>query len=221
MKKIYVILGILVVVFIIQGCIPEDITQENCDTYYDDPSFGCNDRFHCIATEYCDQANGCLDDCSGCEDLWKLNTNAYPPTCVPECGDGYRNTNIGEECDNGNQMSGDGCSSTCKLEYRCEDSDEASHSDQHNKEGYIIAFNGANWDEEPTYADICIDGNTIREYVCTKKGNGDSYWRATKEEALADAAYSDTACILYDWNPDLHGISWGCRETSVGAKCSN
>ena len=32
------------------------------------------------------------------------------------CGDGYTNVVAGEECDDGNTSSGDGCSATCVLE---------------------------------------------------------------------------------------------------------
>jgi len=51
-----------------------------------------------------DPCDGCLDDC-----MWHVN----------RCGDGYR---CGlEECDDENNISGDGCSETCKLELETEE----------------------------------------------------------------------------------------------------
>ena len=41
---------------------------------------------------------------------------------APACGDGYVNT--GEQCDDGNTMSGDGCSSTCQTEMAMDTSDQ-------------------------------------------------------------------------------------------------
>jgi len=47
--------------------------------------------------------------------------DASERACVGVCGDGLRR-GYGEECDDNNTISGDGCSSTCKLEqgFRCE-----------------------------------------------------------------------------------------------------
>ena len=44
-------------------------------------------------------------------------TNAY----AVQCGDGYWDEPAGEECDDGNTIDGDGCSSTCKIEPYCGD----------------------------------------------------------------------------------------------------
>src|SRR5450631_2851176 len=40
---------------------------------------------------------------------------------APGCGDGILQTSLGEECDDGNSISGDGCSGVCKIEpyYTC------------------------------------------------------------------------------------------------------
>ena len=42
--------------------------------------------------------------------------NQCAPGCVlgPRCGDGVVDAEYGEECDDGNLVNGDGCSSTCK-----------------------------------------------------------------------------------------------------------
>ena len=41
------------------------------------------------------------------------NTNGTAP---PGCGDGIVQTNLGEQCDDGNTIAGDGCSGTCQVE---------------------------------------------------------------------------------------------------------
>jgi cysteine-rich repeat protein len=40
--------------------------------------------------------------------------NEGPPAGT--CGDGVRDNDLGEQCDDGNTTDGDGCSSTCKKE---------------------------------------------------------------------------------------------------------
>jgi cysteine-rich repeat protein len=41
--------------------------------------------------------------------------------CVPICGDGILITELKEKCDDGNIISGDGCSEICEIEdgYQC------------------------------------------------------------------------------------------------------
>lgn len=70
----------------------------------------------------------------------------------PKCGDGTTDYRLAEECDDGNTVSGDGCSETCKVEY-CGDG---------------VTNNSPNED--------CDDQNTVDNDGCTncKKdcGNG-------------------------------------------------
>ena len=47
-------------------------------------------------------------------------------TCEAVCGDGV--IECAEECDDGNTVDGDGCSSACALE-TCEDADADGHTD--------------------------------------------------------------------------------------------
>ena len=53
-----------------------------------------------------------------CGDLCSSTTTQEACT-VGVCGDGALNSGSGEECDDGNTASGDGCSSSCKLEFGC------------------------------------------------------------------------------------------------------
>jgi len=36
--------------------------------------------------------------------------------CVPICGDGIVRYDYNEQCDDNNQINGDGCSTTCEIE---------------------------------------------------------------------------------------------------------
>lgn len=53
-----------------------------------------------------------------CGDLCSSTTTQEACT-IGVCGDGTVNTGSGEECDDGNTVSGDGCSSSCQLEFGC------------------------------------------------------------------------------------------------------
>ena len=66
-----------------------------------------NDAFVCPAT-LAGTGSKCFLDASAVVD-------------VPRCGDGNTDTIHGEECDDGNNMDGDGCDSTCMLEPICGD----------------------------------------------------------------------------------------------------
>lgn len=44
-------------------------------------------------------------------------TPTFTPTPISSCGDGAVNANRGEQCDDGNVISGDGCSALCLSEY--------------------------------------------------------------------------------------------------------
>ncbi|CAE7559633.1 GAT1 [Symbiodinium natans] len=83
----------------------------------------CGDGIrHIVAGEECDDGNlidgdGCSRDCR-IEDGFTCPTRGWPSVlltpCVPICGDGLRVA--GEECDDNNTQSGDGCSPTCQVE---------------------------------------------------------------------------------------------------------
>lgn len=84
--------------------------------------------------EECDDGNnvggdGCSPDCRR-ETAFQCDNTAMPSVCRPTCGDGIWNFTLTkvpgktpssvrdliEECDDGNNIDGDGCSSDCKLE---------------------------------------------------------------------------------------------------------
>ena len=55
------------------------------------------------------QTRTCTNSCGG--------STTQTQSCAPVCGNGSIET--GEECDDGNVVSGDGCSSSCQLELGC------------------------------------------------------------------------------------------------------
>jgi proprotein convertase subtilisin/kexin type 5 len=77
----------------------------------------------------CNAANTCSQCATG------FSWNATVATCTEICGDGIR---FAQQCDDGNTISGDGCSSTCTIE-----------------PGWICMKNPAN----PTGPDYCVRPN--------------------------------------------------------------
>jgi cysteine-rich repeat protein len=64
-------------------------------------------------------ANGIDDDHDGLVDCADPDCADDPACLIPPCGNGVLDP--GEECDDGNVIDGDGCSSQCQLEPRCGD----------------------------------------------------------------------------------------------------
>jgi cysteine-rich repeat protein len=87
-------------------------TGESCDKGTPpDVANGTNGLFYGDAT-------GCSKTCTNEP---KCRDNGPTGACTQVCGDGNKDTN--EECDDGNQVSGDGCSSACRAEsgFTCTD----------------------------------------------------------------------------------------------------
>src|SRR5215470_13108792 len=88
---------------------------DNCPSVYN-PSQLDGDLDGAGAACDCDDTNpnvrpGIPEVCDG------LDTDCDPntPECPPSCGNGV--VEAGEQCDDHNTVSGDGCSSTCVIEY--------------------------------------------------------------------------------------------------------
>jgi len=84
--------------------------------------------------------------------------------CPPEnnlCGNGV--VDINEQCDDADNVSLDGCSSTCQIEIVCNDSDGNNWFTKGTTTESIngVIMPGRNAD------DYCNDANTLTEYICT------------------------------------------------------
>ena len=76
----------------------------------------------------CDDGNACtVDSCNtatGCKNAVQADKSSCGPTsycftgvCTPgKCGDTIVTASLGEQCDDGNTVNGDGCNATCKTE---------------------------------------------------------------------------------------------------------
>jgi cysteine-rich repeat protein len=107
---------------------------ETCDMDMDDdeflytsacniPPLDCNDdepNENTSSSSYegfgtCD--DGYDNDCSGAADCNDINCFGIPPCPGSLCGDGTTQTFLNEECDDGNNLNGDGCNSFCQFEF--------------------------------------------------------------------------------------------------------
>jgi cysteine-rich repeat protein len=111
----------------------------------------------------CDPASGCttvnVADGTACNDGSSSTGDDHcsQGSCVgtpiePQCGDGVRNP--GEECDDGNAVSGDGCSVTCRLE-RCGDGTIQPNLGEWCDDGNLNSGDGCRSDCTP---ELCGDG---------------------------------------------------------------
>jgi len=95
-------------------------TCEKCDSHC--RSCDGPEPYHCLE---CSAQKALYDGrCQLCKDLPADANVTFDPServCRGVCGDGFRR-GYGEECDDGNNIDGDGCSHDCKVErgFRCE-----------------------------------------------------------------------------------------------------
>mmetsp|Transcript_15303 Transcript_15303/g.38981 ORF Transcript_15303/g.38981 Transcript_15303/m.38981 type:complete len:1028 (+) Transcript_15303:199-3282(+) len=68
----------------------------------------------CSAQPGCSEITSCLGTCTPCSSLGTVESVCLAQSGCFFCGDG--NVDPGEQCDDGNQASGDGCSSSCVTE---------------------------------------------------------------------------------------------------------
>ncbi|CDW73786.1 UNKNOWN [Stylonychia lemnae] len=93
----------------------KDTCQEICGDGKDYAKYGCDDG-NTVNNDGCDQ--NCRIEvgytCTG-------GSSAVKDTCSEICGDGRNFKLVANQCDDGNNINGDGCSSTCQIEsgYYC------------------------------------------------------------------------------------------------------
>ncbi len=112
--------------------------------------------------------NGTVDygDYLCSQDQIALSAYQCPIQCAPVCGDAKVQARLGEQCDDGNNVDGDNCSATCKVETAC----QASVAD-YNHDGQITLADAVLF--TPYYlnaqaeGDIDVNGETrLHDYMC-------------------------------------------------------
>ncbi|EAS05289.2 myxococcus cysteine-rich repeat protein (macronuclear) [Tetrahymena thermophila SB210] len=89
-------------------------------------------------------------ECVSCSTYPGLSINPSTSLCQEQCGDGKRITNQ-KECDDGNTISGDGCSSSCKIEdgWKCSGGSATSPDICQNIAPIIMTLSSQNVDNGP------------------------------------------------------------------------
>ncbi len=153
---------------------PGDNIRYVCDAGYYQAATGATSCDTCLPNTYTANDNNPHTSCDACEQGTYSGPGASE--CYSLCGDG--NLDPEEECDDGNNVDGDGCSSTCQIEVGpapyCGDGDldpgeECDDSNAEDGDGCsalcVIEYCGDNIvnniDEE------CDDGNTMDGDGCS------------------------------------------------------
>lgn len=147
--------------------------DEDCDGFIDCNDADCNGNALCINVSSCG-INGCEsgEDCNSCP----VDCGTCPPTCgdnlcdttCNECNecqiDCFCGNNVicsqTEQCDDGNTINGDGCSSTCQSEAStCADNDfdgyDTCAPGMFGDDGNIVDCNDAQLNISPGHSEIC------------------------------------------------------------------
>lgn len=181
---------------------------------------------------YCGSNYQCVDpftdgnNCGSCEVVCTVSQECAGGICRNLCGNGV--LNAGEQCDDGNAISGDGCSASCTLEeicsdridndgdgfIDCKDADCDLHSACQERTA-ALCYDSADNDNDALIdcADDSCDGVTVdstRGFVC----------QFGKEVACTDAFDNDNDgyadCRDADCNSDP-----ACSVEDTSKECSN
>ncbi len=198
-------------------CKPGQATCKNINTLSvcDDPAKGlqdkpCADKHVCSSgkcvqqvcppsTKYCEGTQVMLCDKSGLSKLMNLDCAFQKKTCAkgecvsPQCGNGK--TEPGEECDDGNNKAGDGCSPKCVKEIP-----------QQCKPGAACCTADGKWLGKGSK---CGKIALLKKHSCSGKGKGAS--------RLVSSGYS--SCKGNSSNCDYLKLWWS--QPTVVQKCSN
>lgn len=147
----------------------------------------------------------------------KCNEHYEGETCdTPICGDGY--IILPETCDDGNKVSGDGCTSDCKIEdgWTCLSP---------GKPCVDICGDGRTMSKEP---DACDDGNTMNGDGCSASCHWELYYKCTQSNTSRSVCsvrcgdgyiYGAEACDDGNTN-DNDGCSADCSRVNKGWDCT-
>ncbi len=94
--------------------------------------------------------NGHVDEGEACDSGGQDSATCDFDCTLPECGDGHVNRRAGEDCDDANGVSNDGCSTSCRVEpyFVCDDSDPTRCSCRVYVDRYAPGnADGTTWDD--------------------------------------------------------------------------
>jgi cysteine-rich repeat protein len=171
--------------------------------------------------------NGCMDIpvpsvCAGgiiCPP--HLQCAAAQAICIAgPCGDGITDDAVGETCDDGNVLSGDGCSPDCLIEETC--GDGAVTGGEECDDGNLVSGDGCS--PECMIEEICGDGAVIGREECDDgnlvSGDGCSP-ECIFEETCGDGAVTGgEECDATPCPGDLASYR-GSNGTEVSCHCSS
>jgi len=137
---------------------------------------------------------------------------------TPLCGDGI--VMYPEECDDGNKVSGDGCSSTCKVEsgWTCPESGGACTDN---------CGDGRTMSSAP---DACDDGNTVDGDGCSHDCKWEKYFKCTQSKTSRSVCtiwcgdglvYPPEVCDVAAGGVGPGGCKDDCAEVNDGWECTS
>ena len=212
----------------------------------------CGDGFKRTGVEACDDGNTVNED--GCSSLCLIescgdeivqagrgeqcdngvdNSNTIANACRTDCknahcGDHVIDTN--EVCDDGNTASGDGCSSTCTVEFICGDGttspgEQCDDANTVNTDA-CVACKNAFCGDGFTRAGVeqCDDANSVNTDACAQCQNavcGDGFTRAGVEECDNGGSNSNTTPDACRTNCKTPRCPDGVTDPSNGEECDD
>ncbi len=192
---------------------------ETCDDGNTTSNDGCSSTCQVETGWMCSggTVRGAMGDGGTAVDSGAVDASAPVSKCVEDrCGDGIVETSAGEACDDGNNVSGDGCSSTCQVEpgWSCP-TPGASCVAAKCGDGVIAG------------AETCDDGNAVLGDGCSSTCQVEPGWVCPSPRTKCVAASCGDGIVAGNEQCDLgagNGPSTGCSSTCTlepGFACSN
>ncbi|MBN1653945.1 MAG: hypothetical protein JXA30_09230 [Deltaproteobacteria bacterium] len=207
----------------------EPALKEKCDdgNYFDDDGCTRYCEFSCEDDEECDDLNDCngietcgsdhacekgewLEDGQRCD----VNKSCFAGLCRDDvCGDGVMNEDLGEDCDDGNNIDDDACSNRCTYgctsEDDCTDGDPCAGTTTCDKDSHECS--GPVLDDETICQTTQIRDGWCMKHVCvpTKCGNntkeGKEQCDEGKKNGTAESSCSVDCRIVACGNASIEG----------------